>query len=324
MGPPQLPVELIEMILDNIVPSNDDLALRASDITARTLHSCLTLNKSTFNRSIQLLYSKCLYIDNPRRLHRLLRSYQNESFALQLKTAASTSMFLAPFSGDTIEEPQVLEDLQSLFDILGNQIRRMIIDMPLRSAYPDRRAGRAIRIPLRNAFRKLMALEEFTSIRDELYVSTIIPKDHEVEVPVWSRWPNLQKLALYNVDISEDLMKNTGRLRALKWLILTRPDGMEDLGALQEALPCTTTLVIVNTWEDHQPAHRRWIRKAEDAGGKQRVTHSALQWSYTRNVAHVKAVCVSEIILSGRHDAKHIYECQDWAREEALKGSLWQ
>ena len=321
---PQLPVELLEMIIENIVPPSNNLALPASDMTTRTLHSCLTVSRPTFNRSLELLYSKCLYIDNQQQLRALLKSYQSGCFALDLKVTASTSMYLAPFTGDTIDEPKVVEDLHSLFDIVGNSVRRMVTDMPLRSAYPDRREGREIRVPLRNAFRKLMALEEFTSVRDELYLSTIMPKANDIEPPVWSRWPSLQRLALYNVDISEDLLKNATRLRSIKRLVLTRPDGMEDLGQLREALTPATTIVIVNTWESHLPAQRRWIRKAVDAGQGQRVTHSEIQYSYTRDIAHVMAVCVSEIALNGGHDAQHIYQCQDWVKTEALSGTLWR
>ena len=323
MATPQLPVELLEMIIENITPPGTSLALPASDITTQTLYSCLTVSKATFNRTLELLYSKCLYINNQQRLHALLKSFQSGCFALDLKIAASTSMFLAPFTGDTINEPKVVEDLYNLFDILGNSVRRMVIDMPLRSAYPDRREGREIRVPLRNAFRKLMALEEFTSVRDEQYLSTIMPKANDIEPPVWTRWPALRKLALYNVDISEDLLKNANRLHSIKTLILIRPDGMEDLGPLREALTPATTIVIVNTWESHLPAQRRWIGKAIEAGQRQRITHSEIQYSYTRDIAHVKAVCVSEIALNGGHDAQHIYQCQDWIKAEALSGTLW-
>lgn len=319
----QLPTELLEIVIDNVVPGNSDFANAASDITTRTLYSCLTVSRVTFSRSLELLYRHCLYIDSPRRLRLLLQSYQHRCFALQLKLAASTSMYLAPFSGDTIEEPEVVDNIHSLFDILGNYIRRMVIDMPLRSAYPDRRDGRELRVPLRNAFRKLMAMEEFTTIRDELYLSTTVRSRNEVEPPVWSRWPNLKRLALYNVDISQDLLQNVGRVRALTTLVLTRPDGMEDLGTLREALTCGTTIIIVNVWDGHQPPQRRWLRRAMDANPRQRVVRSDLQWSYTRDWAHVKAVCVSEIDLNGGFNARHIYDCQDWMKEEALSGTLW-
>ena len=323
MATPQLPIELLEMIIENVAPRSTTLALPASDITTRTLYSCLTVSKPTFNRGLELLYSKCLYITSQQQLHALLRSYQSGCFALDLKVAASTSMFLAPFTGDTIQEPKVVENLHNLFDILGNSLRRMVIDMPLRSAYPDRREGREIRVPLRNAFRKLMAMEDFTSVRDELYLSTIMPKANDIEPPGWTRWPQLQRLALYNVDISEDLLKNVNRLNSVKTLVLTRPDGMEDLGALREALTPATTIVIVNTWESHLPAQRRWIGKAMAAGQRQRITHSEIQYSYTQDIAHVKAVCVSEIALNGGYDAQHIYQCQDWIKAEALSGALW-
>jgi hypothetical protein len=232
-------------------------------------------------------------------------------------------MFLAPFSGDTIEEPEVVDDIHRLFDILGNYIRRMVIDMPLRSAYPDRRNRRELRLPLRNAFRQLMAMEEFTTIRDELYLSTTFPRRSNVEPPVWSRWPNLKRLALYNVDISHDLLLNVGRVRALQTLVLTRPDGMEDLSSLRNALTLGTTIIIANVWEGHEPPQRQWLRRAMDANPGQRIVRSDIQWTYPRDIAHVKAVCVNEIDLNGGLNARHIYDCQDWMKEEALSGTLW-
>lgn len=322
MSPTQLPTELLEIIIDNVVSTHSNLAVPASDITTRTLYSCLTVSKSTFSRSLELLYRHCLYIDSPRQLQQLLQSYQPGCVAPQLKLDSSTSMFLAPFSGDTIQEPEVIDNLHSLFDILGNYIKRMVIDMPLRSAYPDRRDGRELRVPLRNAFRRLMAMEEFTTIRDELYLSTTYPRN-EVEHPVWSRWPNLKRLALYNVDISHDLLLNVGRVRALQTLVLTRADGMEDLETLRDALTPGTTIIIANVWDDHHPHQRRWLRRAMDAKPNQRVVKSDLQWSYTRDMAHAKAICVSEIDLNGGFNASHIYDCQDWMKEEALSGRLW-
>ena len=320
----RLPVELLEMIIEAVVPTKCDFAIPSSNITTRTLHSCLTICKATFNRSLELLYSRCLYIDSSWRLHALLQAYQPNSLSLHSKLGASKSIFLAPFSGNSIEEPQIITDLEDLFDILGNHIHRMVIDMPLRSAYPDTRSGRELRVPLRNAFRKLMALEEFVTVRDELYLSTIFPSNNEIEQPVWTRWPNLQRLALYNVDISHDLLLNIGRLRTLRTLVLTRPDGMEDWYTLRDSLSPSTTIVVVNVWDDHQPIQRRWLREAMDASPvKHSVTRSEVQWCYTHDAADAQAVCISEVDLEGGFDASHIYDCQDWVKEEALSGRLW-
>ena len=322
MAPITLPIELLEMIIEAVVPAKSDFAIPASDITIRTLHSCVTICRGTFNRSLELLYSRSLYIDSPWRLHALLQAYQPQSLALRLKLGASKSMFLDPFSGDSIEEPKVITDLENLFDILGNHVRRMVIDMPLRSAYPDTRTGRELRVPLRNAFRKLMALEEFVTVRDELYLSTIFPSNNEIEPPVWSRWPNLHRLALYNVDISHDLLLNVARLRALKTLILTRPDGMEDWERLRNALSPETTIVVVNVWDDHTPVQRRWLRLAMDYSSQWAVK-SDIQSSDSCDIARAKAVCVSKVDLNGGLDARHIYDCQEWVRDEALGGTLW-
>lgn len=319
----KLPIELFEVIIEHLVPQGGDYALPASDITTRTLHSCLTICKATYNRILELLYSRCLYIDKAWRLRSLLRSYHTDALGLQIKLLSSRSMLLAPFSGETIEEPGVVDGLSALFDILGNYIHRMIIDMPLRTAYPDRREGREIRVPLRNAFRNLMALEEFVSLRDELYLSTIFRAPNDLEPPVWARWPNLQHLALYNVDISgQDLLKNVERLRKLKTLVLTRPDGLEDFETLRDALSPSTTIILVDMFEYNRTIAPQW-QSGILKHSRYVTMESDVPETHTGEKARAKSILIGDIGVNGTPVERDISFCEDWIRDSALKGTLW-
>ena len=106
-------------------------------------------------------------------------------------------MYLAPFSSDTIDEMAVVANIHSLFRTsIGQNLRRLVIDMPLRSVYPEDPGGPLVRPRLRHAFESLTNLQEFVSVKDELYLAVT---EETRETPVWSSWKSLRRLSLYNV-----------------------------------------------------------------------------------------------------------------------------
>ena len=134
-------------------------------------------------------------------------------------------MYLAPFSSDTINESRVLEDINKLFGILAPYLRRLVIDMPLHSVYPNIIRGGNIRNSLRHAFTRLVNLEAFVSVRDDCNLPTIFPSDFTIEPPVWSTWPRLRKLALHNININGETLEILRKLQDLQVLVLTRTSG---------------------------------------------------------------------------------------------------
>lgn len=334
----QLPLEILEFIIESIPISDKPLALPATDSTTKTLYSCLTVCKATFPRSMELLYDRCLYIDSPGRLQNLVHAYsfwQSEPPGyLQHYNrilAASLSLYLAPFAGDDIDEPQVIEDIHTLFDLLADGLKRLVIDMPLRSSYPDEPAGRSIRPTLRHAFKKLKKLEEFVSVRDELYLSTVFPDDWTVEPPVWSFWPRLRKLALYNQDIDEDLPKALRQLPTLELLLLTRPDGVYDLEVqplvdVLYALPPFAKVLVLNTYRGHA-----WLfQETLQANG----LRDRVDWNLKGYIeddwagATLGVVCADRANKAGNvHSYDETFDdiefCQLYVKERALNGSLW-
>ena len=235
-------------------------------------------------------------------------------------------MFLAPFSGDTINEPRVVTGIDRLLDLLASSLRRLVVDIEFRSHYPDEPDSREIRVPLRNAFSKLANLEEFVSVRDELYLSatTTTGSDYRVEPPIWSMWPRLQKLALYNIDINEDFRKHLSQLHDLKTLVLTRADGLDELDELIATLPPSAKAIVVNVWINHEPEHRESLRHTSTLLSWGRGRTSEPQGQTNGAGATVQVVCVDDINLYAASDAPEIRACQSLVKDTALDGSLWQ
>ncbi len=268
-----LPVEILEQIVRHVPDKDQSVALPASHKITKTLFSCLNVCKAVTGISTELLHQRCLYIDSSWRLRAVVRSYAS-STPMDGKSVdptitrrnASTSLFLKPFSSDTIDEPSLVASVSQLFELLSTTLRRLIIDMPLRSYYPDEPGGPSLRSDLRAAFLNLKAIEEFTSVRDELYLSTILPGNHTLEPRVWANWPNLRRLALYNVDISDDLGPVLNSMPSLKTLILTRPDREEDLEESKRSWNAALHVGIVNTHRDFSERNRWQMKQGGTAG----------------------------------------------------------
>jgi hypothetical protein len=94
--------------------------------------------------------------------------------------------------------------------------------MPLRSLYPESDHN-GVRKVLRHGFELLVKLEEFVSVRDELFLDT------EIDTPqpeVWSTcWPELRRLALYNASLfPDDTWSDLAQLPHLEQAVFTRAD----------------------------------------------------------------------------------------------------
>lgn len=327
------PTELLACIIQCLRPIGFPVAIPAEHEVTRALLA-LTRVSSTFRSlAIPYLYTYCLYIDSPRRLQSLLRSFPGQKEILRNQEHISRqidrrttpgcllnhppralqSLYLAPFTEDTIDELPVVIMLSSLFELFSHFLVRLVIDMPLRSFFPveDRQQ---IRPTLREAFLKLTTLEEFTSARDELFLDICFNEGDEfvVQPLVWSFWPQLKHLALYNVDMENqtfiDSLKKLGKLDVL---VLTRADGDEDTYITSLlAIKGLRRLSIVNiaTFHPQQPPISGPGRKptVSDEGESQ--------------VAELIRINVPIL----QDDAEQEVEiCQAWTRDHAIDGTLW-
>ncbi len=218
---------------------------------------------------------------------------------------AISSLFLAPFPNNTINNVHIAELIDKLFSLVAPTLRHLIVDIPLRSLYP-REDNFNIRHKLREAFTQLTALETFCSVRDELYLDCY-EHSHgdEKEIPVWSLWPELRTLAFYNVDVDwYDFWNNLADLKHLQTLVLTRLDGLHRVDLVKEwGERCPNReldILVVNVEADHLTSglSRTRARRRED---KARVL-----------------ICNVPTTYYGDED--EIELCQEWVKRSMLRG----
>jgi len=183
----------------------------------------------------------------------------------------------------------------------------MVIDIPLRSLYPwdDHLAVRPI---LRSAFEQLENVEEFTSARDELFLDLHDVDENVEEAPVWSLWPKLERLAIYNPDVSNERFREGLKgLERLTHLVITRADGLEEIDvqtSFETAGRQTLRVMSANALDrwDFSPEARRM----------QTVEHRCPLELYR---LHVPVTANEDSVIE---------DCQFWVRDRAIDGSLWK
>ncbi|TID20277.1 hypothetical protein E6O75_ATG07737 [Venturia nashicola] len=223
---PLLPTEMILQIVDNLVPRQPlrPVAIDARDVRTRALCSLLTVSRAVHSVAKRHLWTSCMHIDSPHRLELLLRSLNEPPFSFE-PSPLIANLYLSPYHGN-IENPTTARHILDLFSIIGPSLKRLVSNIPLRSLYPEEDMN-LVRPVLRKAHMKLVNLEEFTSVTDELFLAT--KPDHwnnEPELDVWTLWPNLRRLALYNVLVSEKWADSIKTMTHLETLALTRADGL--------------------------------------------------------------------------------------------------
>lgn len=334
-----LPNELLSCIIHCLRPSGSPLAIPTTHEVTKTLLSLTRVSLTIRSLAVPCLYTYCLYIDSPRRLQLLLRTLSREIDTLQGKGYAAEgcpsrnaigssllvhrsgvlrSLYLAPFIENTIDELLVVTMIGSLFELLSPFLTRLVIDMPLRSLYPEDDT-QEIRPILRDAFRKLTFLEEFTSARDELFLATCKVEGDEFvrEPPVWSSWPQLKHLVLYNVDIDcEDFIDGVLTLQNLEVIVLTRADGQEQDATLSklQRMKALKRILMVNARDSYLDYYVS--------------TFEPCWWTQgTKSDDKVAEIFQIEVpIPDGDHssyESDEIEACQVWTRDKAISGELW-
>lgn len=308
-----LPVELLDHIISFTIPDLDYLAYPASHPTTKALSALCMVSKATNRTAKILLYTHCLYIDKPWRLDLLLtRSCSQSDFPIPVSRIES--LYLSPFSGDTIRERKVVTQIAELFTLLGPSLKRLVIDMPLRSHYPEEDITDQLRPVLRRGFEQLVHLEEFCSIKDELYLAYWDPTasqqahDDEVNDFMFEKWPKLRHLALYNQMLDSDFTSALARMPNLEKVVLPRPDYELDEMAWSNDMAFLfgdrIQFTVVNTTDKPPEAGIRSMRCTIGSSGVQSDT-----WKYN--------------LVKGDDDIDEISAVQDWSLQFVLNGSLW-
>ena len=320
-----LPREIILQIIDSFAPQGGKphpIAIPPDDPKTRTLRSLALSCRIAYPLATRLLFQQCLWIDSSHRLERVL--YTLEQFEARLaqdqsRTSAASprlppisirrhieSLYLAPFADGKLADFATTPLLHRLVLLLTQHLRpTSCIDMPLRSHF-DTPARNHQRELLGRAFAQLTSLEVFCSARDEIFMCTyeshIDPEN--TEPPTWSHWPNMKILALYNADVSQKFWPYIGQLKSLTSIILTRPDGIDEVNIVSAWEKCrcegslSPTVSVVNVEAEH------------------RLLVGSHEWKASDGMMVVR-VCVP---ISYYGDDDIILMCQDWTKKKFLRG----
>lgn len=340
---PNLPLELIFSIITSLL-GDPQIIQNPSHSSTKALLSWTLVCRATYTVATNHLREQCLFIDNDRRLRDLIHTVESTKHRVQGYSGTGTdianaltiqpgsslrpisSLYLSPF-GNTLDNQPTAIWIRELFCLIHPTLRRLVIDMPLRSLYPaDDHLN--VRKTLREGFSLLTELEEFTSVRDELYLDILEPEWRtERETAVWTMWPKLRRLALYNVDADERFWKSVRNMSELNTVVLTRADGLEstcmkseyfgtasvgngslDTGDVVEedsAPPRPLKVVIVNI-SSNQP------------------NYLAGRWKWDKvDPNNVMKVMTYDVPTSFYGDENPIYLCQHWVKTAALRGEIW-
>ncbi|KAK0552504.1 hypothetical protein OC861_001912 [Tilletia horrida] len=309
-------MEVILLIIANVVEDPRRIYSSSHGVT-KTLLSCIRVCRATRLAASNLLRQHCVYIDDHEQLQQLIQYLEQEgqiaSDGRGPRYKSITQLYLSPF-GEDINDLSIASAIERLFKLVHQTLRRLVIDIPLRSIYPEDDEG-GVRRPLRDGFSLLTKLEEFVSVRDELYlnVSERVPSR---EAKVWTMWPDLRRLALYNPVSDPQLWQMVRAMPHLATLVLTRADGLESCDMKAEYLHVQTSfhgssprplrVLIVNTFRFHSitslMGEGDWLSIDPD------------------ETMHVS---LNDVPVSPGTEDWAIEMCQEWIKQAALKGILW-
>lgn len=265
-----LPIDLILNVIDFIIPApkQSPVALSRHHPITKTIISLTLTCRAIYPTAHRLLYTHCLHISTPRQLNLLLDTLAGPSDPTRLSSTNGplltyiTSLYLSvSVSFNYVVDLTIVLSIRRLFSFISPYIRRLVIDLPFRRYFPDDTAS-PVRQILRSAFSDFPVLEEFCSICDELcldlYPDLLMPRE---EPFVWSFWPRLKTLALYNVDVSTDrFWDGLRKLNNLETVVLTRSDGLNKVDIKrewrkkfdEEIQVKALDVVLVNVEAEHQ------------------------------------------------------------------------
>ncbi|KAJ3495165.1 hypothetical protein NLG97_g3592 [Lecanicillium saksenae] len=358
----RLPWELILQIVNCFSPQRPDAILPASDAATKALVALTRVCRSIYPAASSLLYQHCVYVDSRERAMALARTLSPRKEGSVLFPREITKIFLGPYpnardSDSTSSDDSVspLDDrplalcIHDLLTTVAPTLRTLVIDMPLRSLYPEDDTN-GVRLLLRQGFTSLEHLEAFVSVRDELYLAVLHPRDYSL--PVWvDYWPNLRRLSLYNEDFDRDMMWScVASKRHLEMAIFARPDGTGSDSEDEQAIEGWRRLAGINV-------KRAWIEALEMGSSGNEQQHLTTRDLTTRItlvfadsdilsqpdfsnferewqeldpenrieilLADVPAPIVLEDDAVGGAEVNHPELTQEFVKKLALEGKLW-
>lgn len=216
--------EIISNIIESLIwfgPSNIPIALPATSIITKTLLALARTSKLTYPDAMKYLYGKCLYIDSPSRLSRLLETLNlHNSGASTLGSSLNvpllhniSSLYLSAFENWhlTYRDLEQLGPICNLLALLAPTLKRLILNPRAGFRYD-------VYAALRPILSTLTSLEVFYSVTDG--VGMFFRGEPIKNDTVWTHWPNLKVLVLNDVRPHLLHWKWWGDLECLERLIL--------------------------------------------------------------------------------------------------------
>ena len=292
-----LPLELVLNVITCALPASDALLPPSHDVTKLLLTFTLVCHE-TRRLANRYLRERCVYLSSSKRLSTYILAIKKEP---ELRNA--TALSLSPF-GETIDDLPLCLWVRELFNYTCETLRRLIIDIPLRSLYPED-DHLAVRRVLRGGFQRLENLEEFVSTRDELYLAVTEDGHHPA---VWGSWKKLRRLALYNADLTFYFWQDVARLPALEILVLSRSDGNDE---------------SLDDWAEYFKSTARPFKLIMLGSERRRLIPDHLLSGRIKNRNEVVDVPMIKSIWLQHTIDFSIEECQDFVRKHAENGTLW-
>ncbi|KAF2114859.1 hypothetical protein BDV96DRAFT_646727 [Lophiotrema nucula] len=295
----RLPIELVLHVITCCLPGKDEI-LPPDHATTKTLVSFTLVCKETRRLATRYLREHCVYLNDDRRLRALLLLMPERPDLRKIH-----QLFLAPFDVDgSIDDQPTAIWVKELFNFTCLSLRRLVMDIPLRSVRPENDHLDVRRI-MAEGFQRLESLEEFVSVQDELYLEA---PHLGLDVPLWRGWPKLRRLALYNVDADDAFWAFVAAMPALETLVLTRADSLRDCNMKEEYRGNTDRplkVLLVNI-EDDQVRFGNMIR---------------FNWDI---VDEERKMTIMLYNVPGIYARVHPIEgCQRFVKAAAADGTLW-
>ncbi|KAH8724761.1 hypothetical protein GQ44DRAFT_708238 [Phaeosphaeriaceae sp. PMI808] len=212
------PLELVLHVITCSLPDSTSALLDAAHPTTRLLLTFTLVCHETRRLANRYLRQHCVFLNSEKRLVSFLGAIPEQPMLRNI-----TSLLLSPFKVN-IDDLPLCCLIRDLLSFTCDTLRKLVIDMPLRTCYPED-DHRAVRPVLRDAFERLVNLEEFVSVQDELFLDV-----YQYECAfVWKTWPKLKKLALWNVAADPDFWRQVALHPTLSALILINADDLMDI-----------------------------------------------------------------------------------------------
>ncbi|RAK86754.1 MFS general substrate transporter [Aspergillus costaricaensis CBS 115574] len=348
--PMRLPPEIIQLIIESIIPPDPPVAYPDFSGEIDTLVNLTLVSRFTCQIARRLLINHCLLIDDEWLLGHLLeceppelvnRRPNDTGAQVQKSTAAGLVLVL-----EEPDRPPVARDIETLSFYLCHRLTRLVIDLPLRFYNPSI-PELEVRPMLREAFKRLTLLEEFCSAADDLCLDTQklpyiweTPSDQleeaDYEPAVWSLWPRLRRLALCEVDVTS--MQFIGGLRRcsnLTHLVLVAPSGLDrDVRSGWQStdfLPSLERLLIADSADEFEMVNGK-DHLGDDKGFVRQLFHcyksreSGKQRSYFKDEESVEFDSLVKKIafpVPNYRKGDDDIICHGWLLDASIDGTIW-